>query len=167
MGKVIVLGTGPSLKEHVPDGSYTIGVNDIWRYRRTNAVVCLNNPSQFAPERLRIIRDCQPEIFYSQIVNWDFKKGFQLLTLRSGYPTTRCSLEGAFEKSYCSPFVAVQIAYRFNGATEIELYGIDMVNHPNLKNKILDEIKKHFALLKKALQEHGCKMVVHGSGVLT
>jgi hypothetical protein len=166
MGMVAVLGLGDSLKEY--EGGFAIGVNDIWRYVETEAVVVLDYERVFTPDRLKVIKLCKPEAFYSQIVAWDIRPDFRKIDLIPGYPDHAVDLDLAgFYKSFCSPFVAVQIAFKIYKAEEIHLYGVDLVNHPHLDFNICQKIKLHFANLRKALTAKGCQFIVHGKGILT
>lgn len=168
MGKVAVLGLGQSLSLFTPEGfDLTIGVNDIYRKIKTDVVVCLNRASDFNAERLRWITDCNPKAFFSQIVSWDTKPVFRKIDFEPGYPDRYIDItRKRLWKSYFSPFVAVQIAYKYYDATEIHLYGIDMTNHPHLNGDLCRKIKIHFSLLRKDLERHDVKVVVHGSGIL-
>jgi len=168
MGTVAVLGTGGSVNEYLPVYDYTIGVNDIWKYVKTNAIVCLDYPKVFNPERLRIINESTPEAFFSQIVAWDHRADFRKIDLIAGYPDHAVNLDQpGYYKSYCSPFVATQIAWKGFGATEIHLFGVDLTNHPHLDKVLCAAITLHFKNLNKALKERGCQIVVHGNGILT
>jgi hypothetical protein len=166
--KVAILGTGLSVNEYLPVYDFSIGVNDIWKYVKCQAVVCLNPPKDFTPERLKIINECTPEVFYSNMVIWDTRKDFQKIDFEVGYPNIFISLDThKFWKSYCSPFVACQIAYKYYHATEIHLFGVDLINHPQLDKAICKQIKIHFKNLIKALAEKKCQFIVHGNGILT
>jgi hypothetical protein len=166
--RVAVLGLGTSLSEFNPsEFDLSIGVNDIWRYVKSDVVICLDKRTIFSYERLKVIDSCTPKAFYSQIVNWDTRPDFVKINFIPGYPDNFVQLETReLHKSYCSPFVACQIAYKYYGATEIYLFGVDLTNHPHLDKVICDKIKVHFRNLKKALEEKGCKLIVHGSGIL-
>ena len=166
--KIAVLGLGPSLKDFNPaDFKLSIGVNDIWRYVKSEVVACFNQPSNFTYERMQIINDCKPQAFYSQIVNYDTRPDFVKIDILPGYPDNFCNLDlKEFYKSYCSPFIAVQIAYRFYEATEIHLFGVDLTNHLYLNRKLCEKIKLHFCNLKIALLDKNCIFVVHGEGIL-
>jgi hypothetical protein len=166
--KIAILGLGPSLKNFDPaDFKLSIGVNDIWEYVETDIVVCLDNRKAFNSERLSVIEHCNPIAFYSQMVTWDTKPSFRKIEIYPYYPETECNLDlPQFQKSYCSPFVAVQIAYRYYNATEIHLFGVDLVNHPHLDRPLCERIKIHFGNLKAALNQKGCDLVVHGEGIL-
>ena len=168
MGSVAVLGLGPSLSLFNPaDYFLSIGVNDIWRYVKTDVVVCLDRAGIFKPDRLKVINECKPQAFYSQIVNWDTRADFKKIDFIPGYPDNFVQFETpALHKSFCSPFVACQIAFKDYHASEIHLFGVDLVNHPNLDNALCTKIKIHFKNLKTALSQRGCSLVIHGDGIL-
>ena len=166
--RIAILGMGDSLKEYHPDEyDFAIGVNDIWRYVKTKYVVCLDHRKVFTADRISVIDDCKPVAFYSQIVNWDTRPDFVKIDLLPGYPDNFCQLETkAFHKSFCSPFVACQIAYKYHKADEIHLFGVDMVNHPHLDIELCDKIKIHFKNLKTSLLDKNCPLIIHGEGIL-
>jgi len=169
MKNVAVLGTGGSVAEFSPEGyDWTIGVNDIWKIFQTKDIVCLDYPSAFKPDRLKVIQSSKPNKFFSQMVIWDIRPDFEQIKIKPGYPDRVCSLDmfQGFEKSYCSPFVAAQIAFRYYAAQEIHLYGVDLINHPHLDSKLCAKIKVHFQNLQAALKAKGSKIVVHGQGIL-
>jgi hypothetical protein len=164
MVKIAVLGLGSSIEEF-DHKDFSIGCNDIWKYHHSEAVVVCDYPKAFTVDRLKTINDSKPEIFYSQIVDWDTRVDFKKIDIIPGYPNGVIDLNRGIYKSFCSPYVAVQIAYKYHFATEIHLYGVDLINHPNLIS-LTKEIKGHFQYLKMALELKGCKMVVHGNGIL-
>jgi len=166
--KIAVLGLGLSLNLFNPDDyDLSIGVNDIWRYVQSDVVVCLDKYSAFTPDRLRVIQECKPKAFYSQMVVWDTRSDFVKINFILGYPDRICQLDSpALQKSYCSPFVAVQIAYKYYFATEIHLFGVDMINHPHLDLSLCAKIKMHFRHLKTALKIKECELIIHGEGIL-
>ena len=169
MDKIAVLGMGPSIGDFNPESfEWSIGVNDIWRVYHSNDIVCLNSPKEFAPDRLRIIQMSVPNKFFSQMVVWDTRPDFCKINIRPGYPDRVCSLDlfGGYEKSYCSPFIAVQIAFRYYGAQEIHLFGVDMTAHPKLDRPLCAKIKVHFKNLQAALVQKHSRIVVHGNGIL-
>jgi hypothetical protein len=145
----------------------SIGVNDIWRKVKSDIVVCLNHPKEFTYERLAIINACTPKAFYSQMVIWDERPDFKKINFIPGYPDNFVNLDlFTFHKSYFSPFVSCQIGFKLYHATELHLFGVDLLNHPVLKGELLDKCILHFSNLKTALKEKGCEFVVHGEGVL-
>jgi hypothetical protein len=169
MGKIAVLGLGKSLELFVKENyDLSIGVNDIWRFVNTDAIVCLDYRKVFNPDRIKYIDESKPQAFYSQIVNWDDRPDFKKIDILPGYPAERfCNLDlTGYYKSYCSPFVAVQIAWKIYKADEVHLFGVDLVDHPNLDHLLCDKIKMHFKHLKTALELKNCKMIVWGNGIL-
>lgn len=168
MGKVAVIGLGPSRNLFIPHlYKVSIGVNDIWKYCQTDAIVCLDKPRVFYPLRIKTIERSKPAVFFSQIVAWDVRPDFEKIDILPGYPDRICRIDlPAYQKSYCSPFVAAQIAYKYYRADEVHLFGVDMLDHPHLKGELLRKIKIHFGHLNTALKEKGCKLIIHGEGVL-
>jgi len=160
---------GPSIGDFNPESfEWSIGVNDIWRVYHSNDIVCLDNPSAFIPDRLRVIQTSKPNKFFSQMVDWDIRPDFAKIDIRPGYPDRVCNLDrfGGYEKSFCSPFIACQIAYRYYAAQEIHLFGVDMLNHPHLDAPLCAKIKVHFKNLQAALIQKHSRIVVHGQGIL-
>lgn len=168
MGKIAVLGLGKSLELYrSEDYEMSIGVNDIWSYYHVPAVVCVDHPSAFTPQRLSVINSCRPIAFYSQMVIWDTRSDFVKIEILPNYPDNFISLDKPQHyKSFCSPFIACQIAFKNYYATEIHLFGVDLVDHPHLNVELCQKIKLHFVNLKKALTEKGCDLIVHGEGIL-
>lgn len=168
MGKIAVLGLGPSLKLfNASDFDMSVGVNDIWRYHHSEVIVCLDKRTVFNADRYSVIAASRPEAFYSQIVNWDFIPGFVKLDILPQYCETKMDLTiPQYYKSFCSPFIAAQVAYKCYKAKEIHLFGIDLLNHPHLDLRLCSGIKKHFTLLAKALRDNECQFIVHGEGIL-
>lgn len=167
MGKIAVCGLGESIKLYTSEYDLTIGVNDIWRFVKTDVVVCLDNPSVFNPDRLKMINECTPKTFYSQMVVWDTRKDFVKIDFLPGYPDNLVQFDTpALHQSLCSPFVACEIAYKYYYATEIHVFGADMTNHPNLTGELCNKIKVHFKNLKTALNKNDCDLIIHGNGIL-
>lgn len=165
--KIAVLGLGPSLSLFSSKFECTIGVNDIWSFHKTDVLVCLDHRHALGEQRSIVIDQSKPKAFYSQIVNWNHRHDFVKINFMHQYPSAVINLDVAdYYKSYCSPFVACQVAYKNYNATEIHMFGVDMVNHPHLKNELCEKIKVHFSSLATALRGKGCEIVVHGQGIL-
>jgi hypothetical protein len=117
---------------------------------------------------MQTIDNCQPVAFYSQLVIYDTRPDFVKINLAPGYPDGSCNIDTGFlQKSFCSPFVAVQVAWKYYHAEEVYLFGVDLIDHPNLKADICNKIKIHFQNLKNSLKVKNCRMIVHGSGILS
>jgi hypothetical protein len=168
MGTVAVLGLGPSLSLFNPfKFDLSIGVNDIWRYHKTEVVVCVDKRQNFTRERMEVIDNCKPKAFYSQMATYQDRPDFNKIEILSIYPEVSCDLSSwKFQKSYCSPFIAVQIAFRWYDTKDIHLFGVDLIDHPNLKGDMCRKIKTHFINLKRELFKYNCLLTVHGDGIL-
>jgi len=165
--KIAVLGLGESLGTFEGGFDATIGVNDIWQRVQTDYVVCLDKRERFTPERLAVIDACTPRRFYTQVDEWQQRPDYVPITLQYDYPNYVCQLAPQpFPKSLCSPFVACAIAYKLHDAKEIHLFGVDLTNHPHLKDGSLEKIKRHFTNLQAALLPLGARIIVHGNGIL-
>lgn len=160
-----VLGLGPSLE--LFQGGLSIGVNDIWSKVKSDYVVCLDKPDRFTPERLRVINECKPVKFYSQLDDYSQRPDFERIELQPDFPKYICQINlPQLPRSLCSPFVACAIAYKLLKATEIHVYGVDLLNHPHLDASSCERIKLHFRNLKVALVQNNCELIVHGNGIL-
>jgi hypothetical protein len=163
MGTIQVLGLGPSLDLYT--GGISIGVNDIWSRVKTDYVVCVDHPDRFTCERLKHINEAKPIKFFSQLDEYSQRPDFERIVLQPYFPNHVCQINiPQIPKSLCSPFIACVIADKL-GYTDIHVYGVDLINHPHLKND-LDRIKTHFKNLKVALVQSGCQFTVHGDGAL-
>jgi len=102
------------------------------------------------------------------MVIWDTRPDFSKIDIRPGYPDRVCSIDrfGGYEKSFCSPFIAAQIAYRYYAAREIHLFGVDLTAHPKLDRALCGRIKVHFENLQAALIPKYSRLIVHGQGIL-
>lgn len=170
MGKIAILGLGPSLELFLTSKETydtTIGVNDIYRYFHTEVVVCLDPLKRFSEDRLQYIRDCEPKYFYSHLKSYQFKPSFVPITLSEKFPREVLNLdEEAIPKSYCSPFVAAVIGFKFFMGSEIHLYGVDLINHPKLSRVACNLIAKDFLILQNELKNRGSFIKVFGNGIL-
>lgn len=165
--EIAVLGLGESLKLYKASEEISIGVNDIWRAVPADYVVCLDERGRFNDERLKTIDECRPQRFYSQLDAWQGRADFYRIKLQEQFPDYVCQLHiSTIPKSLCSPFVATALAFKFHGATCIHLYGVDLLNHPHLGPNSCMSILKHFRALKIALAMSGCRLVIHGDGLL-
>jgi hypothetical protein len=101
------------------------------------------------------------------VKDWAERPDVQHVELQYEYPNYVCQLNiPAVPKSLCSPFVAAAIAFKYHSASEIHVFGVDLVDHPTLKDKQCDRIKQHFTTLRAALLQGGCALVIHGDGIL-
>lgn len=167
MGSITVLGLGPSLALYKPDGSITVGVNDIWAKVKTDYIVCVDKPERFTPERLNVIQQSRPIKFITHLDDYKDRPDYETIELLPYFPSHVCQLDLIqYPKSLCSPFIACAVAFKYLHATEINVYGVDLTNHNHLDKESCERIKIHFRNLKIALVQRGCRLVIHGDGIL-
>lgn len=175
--KAAVLGLGESLKEFSGGFDFTVGVNDIFRYHKTDYLVVVDRQERFTQERLHVISMSTPEIFFSHHEVWKNSLAKKFCKLIFGQRSNLDSLGEVFpyeipEQFACphsisSPYVAACIAYKL-GAAEIKLFGCDYLQHPNLKDKAkLERVKKDFAELKRELNKRGVQITCASGSALT
>lgn len=128
--KISVIGLGETAKDFKPDGSITIGVNDV---TGTDYMVCIDTPLSFSAERFSTIcvEGMNTKGFFSQKTEWRrFEKFIKIELKNIGAFNNRW---GEFiPSSNNSPFVACGIAHKFFSAREVYLYGVDFYTHPVL-----------------------------------
>lgn len=164
---VDILGLGESLALHSGNNP-TFGVNDIFRVKPVDHLVCVDFKSAFSPERLKIIESSLTCQFYSHLDEWRTMPNFNKILLHqfdNGANMANLDSE-KISKSCFSPYVAIGLAWRIYKPEGIRIFGVDMVSHPHLGNQT-EKIKRHWAEMKKALNNKGCKVEVFGNGLLS
>ena len=160
-----ILGLGESLEFHTGD-NITFGVNDICRVKNVDYLVCVDHKTAFNPERLNVIEQSDPIIFYSHLPEWRTHQRFELIKLQQFYPGKIANLDiQELPKSVFSPYVAVGLAWQKFAPEKIRLFGVDMDKHRQLKNS-KPQIQKHWQAMVTALNQKGCRVEVFGTGLL-
>lgn len=153
-----ILGLGESLKNFSPNGSVTIGVNDIYKHFPADYVVCVDTPDKFNPERFKTITTSNHKKFFSHLPEWHpHIQNFQLIKLFHGRGNFSNIDSDLIAYGISSPIVACIIAYKM-GAKQIDLYGVDFNTHPQFINKNLQRAIKEFILLNAEFKKKGIKM---------
>lgn len=161
MKTIHVLGTGPSLKHYTPDESTTVGVNDIYKYHKTDYIVCVDLPKRFNPERLKIIKESKPKEFFTFYPK-DWEPIRKVTELRRGRRGSVDTLTNRQQICYSnnSTFVATIMAYHL-GAKRIVLHGVDFTGHKDLSEPIVQQAAiDDFVKLFFALSRLGVKLMV-------
>lgn len=131
MSSISIIGCGPTAPQWDGTG-LSIGVNDCWRFGKpTDHLVCVNTKKQFTDERLSWILNSQPTGFYTHYEEYreHFPKEVFVKLQENEFQKWRGRLqEGILQFSKTSPFVAISLAHKM-GATEINIYGVDFVDH--------------------------------------
>lgn len=157
--KINVLGLGTSVSRYNGSG-ISIGVNDVWRYYPTDYLVVVDRPDSFnnEPERLKVIKESKPILFFSHLPEWRFMNGYVEMKL-ANHRGDLSEIKTKYPYSISSPYCAVAIAYKL-GAKEIDIYGVDMNNHHAIKNEIRDKEIERFKELFRLIQKDGVKIRV-------
>jgi len=106
----------------------SIGVNDCYKYGyHPDQLVLINFERKFTPPRLKVILATRPSKLWTHTSTWT--KHFnnsEVIKLApfNGYVRSK----DLIYSSKTSPMVAISLAYK-QGATEIVLFGVDMVTH--------------------------------------
>lgn len=163
---VNVIGLGATAQEFKPDGNITIGVNDV---QGCDYQVIVDRQKAFSGERFErilnhVLSDKCKKLF-SQLDEWFLFDDFELLQLKAVHAHNNRWNE-FIPSSNNSPFVACGVAYKYFGATEIRLWGVDMLDHPHLNGAMREQSVKDFQLLQKILNEKGCRIIPHEKSYL-
>lgn len=138
---------------------FSIGVNDAWKFRPTDALVCVNVFLDNAA-RHKTVSESRPAAgFYSSNTRmWvNHPNYIPMDNLRK--------FEGKYVKGelyyrHTSTFIAITLAAKLD-YTEIVLYGHDLTNHKHVKSRILEgEIKSTLELVME-LEKHGIKVYIY------
>lgn len=129
-----IIGCGSSGQDwHKIPVDLSIGVNDCLKHgAHPDQLVIINFERKFTHERLKTILATRPKKVWTHTSTW--KKHFSnaeviKLSPFNGYVRVKSGL------TYCSktsPLVALSLAVN-QGATEIIIWGIDFVSHPNYR----------------------------------
>lgn len=160
---ISIVACGQSAKDwHKTPCDLSIGVNDCLKFgHQVDWLVVVNAINKFTPkpkngwtDRLFTITRSRPKRMFCHNGAWkQFFPSAELLQLNPFRGTVK---KGKITHSKTSPFVAINLAYDA-GATNIVLWGVDFLDHPNVKDKLLkDELLKYQQLFE-ALEGKGVK----------
>lgn len=156
---ISIVGCGQSAKEwfNTPC-DLSIGVNDCVKFgHEVDWLVVVNAPQKFRNGRLETIHSSKPKRFLCHNGAW--KRNFPDAELLQLHPFRRTVKKGKITFSKTSPFVAINLAYSAE-ATDIILWGVDFLNHPNVKDKMLERERIEYSRLFAAIQNKGVRIWV-------
>ncbi|MBP9725657.1 MAG: hypothetical protein KBE37_12700 [Bacteroidia bacterium] len=157
-----VVGCGATANEFKGDWETVICVNDA-PIVCCAAVVCVDRPERFSIIRRNKIRGHIAKDFFSQFTEWAAET--IKIELKAIHAHNNRWNE-FIPSSNNSPFVACGVAYKYFNATEIRLWGVDMLDHPHLNGAMREQSVKDFQLLQKILNEKGCRIIPHEKSYL-
>lgn len=149
---VSIIGCGTTAKDwfNTPC-DISIGCNDMARFGRDPDWLVLVN-RRFTPEREKIIKATKAKRVLTSIKHWKdhFKNAEEI---RMQQPFGKHLKKGHVYSSKTSPFIAMSLAFNA-GATDIILFGVDLNNHPAIKDKLLNYELRQWELFCRKLKEY-------------
>lgn len=150
-----ILGCGQTATNW--DGSsYSIGVNDVWKYGiKTNRLIVVNSLTKWQ-DRRKIVLDSRPKDgLYSQIASFNHHPNYKHIGAMQRWRST--FKQGTLYHSSTSPFIGISMAHNM-GFKEIVLWGVDFISHPVVKNNVLKREIMYYETFSKALLKEGTKV---------
>lgn len=169
---VSIVACGESAREwYKTPCDLSIGCNDCVKFgHEVDYLVIVNAPDKFNArakngfaDRIGTITRSKPKRFFCYDAKWKpYFPNYELLALK---PFSGSVQSGRVYKSVTSPFVAITLAFS-HGATDIILWGVDLVNHPNIKNKTLSSEVSNYKRLFDALERKHVNVWLGKSGTV-
>lgn len=151
---ISVIGCGPTAEGwHNTPCDLSIGCNDCARFGKdTDWLVVVNR--RFPSEREDFIIHSNPKRFFTTIYYWN-KLFSHAETLRLQRFSKHVK-KGHVYSSKTSPFVALSLAFNA-GAKDVILFGVDLVSHPVIKDKLRDYELRQFERFCREIAKQGCQ----------
>lgn len=159
--RINVIACGASASKWDGQGD-SIGVNDAYKWGHSlQNLVLLNQPTEFEPERLKIITNTpNPKTIYTCYREWMRPEYGLTNVVYFNYHVWQGRLlakgRQMFQTAHTSPFAAISIAYNM-GYDEIVLWGVDFKDHP-----IWNQTHHGFASEIKAYQDIAKQLSLQG-----
>lgn len=157
-----ILGLGPSIKHFKPDGNLTIGCNDIFRICPVDFLIVV---SVLPADRNDIVWRSRPKKLLSFLPAWASHPAYEYMGILHPWRQDRKNPmnKGMIYHSNNTPFI--QASYAFNmGYKNIVLWGVDLMDHPLLRDQALEKTWTDFKQLQAAFLENDCSMYLGSSG---
>lgn len=153
---VSVVACGESASEwYQTPHDYSIGVNDCFKLGYgVNELIVVNSPKNFTPERLETIKRTKFDKVKTNSGNWD--KIFPQNEIIRMQSFGKYLKKGHIYSSKSSPFVAMSIAFNM-GATDVILHGCDYIDHPAIKDKLLNYEIRQIQNFTRLMADQGTK----------
>lgn len=153
-----IIALGPTSTNWDGTG-YSIGVNDIFgRGIVTDRLIVVNGFNKW-PDRRKVIMNSRPKDgLYSQISTFIHHPNYKHIGSMQRWKE-RNFKPGILYYSSSSPFIALSMAHNL-GYREIVLQGVDMIDHPTLKNNNLQREVRQFETVSKVLLKEGTKVYI-------
>lgn len=158
-----VLALGPSIKSFKPDGNFTIGCNDIAKHFTPDVLMVVSTLSH---DRAEIVRVSEPKKLLSHMPYWVSHPSYEYIG--SDMMPWRNDRPNRMDKkimwtSNNTPFMCAVWAFN-QGYDEIVLWGVDLLDHPLLKDSALEKTWTDFSQLQEAMKENKASMYLGSPG---
>ncbi len=156
-----IIGLGPSVAEYRPTGELSIGVNDAWKYVKTDILIVLDRPDRFNDERLHVIRNSRPKAFVTDLDLWEDMPNFTPIKLdERGANLEHLDNPDIYQRHVDTTYTAACCAFKM-GASRIVMWGCDFEAHPELDHYWKDStIPGAYKILFNELSKRNCKLTV-------
>lgn len=150
-----IIGCGITAKLWNGEG-YSIGVNDCWKYGLiTDRLIVVNSLNKWQDRRKVVLDSTPKDGLYSMIANFNHHPNYKHIGPMQRFRPNRFGIKpGVLYYSSTSPFIALSMAHNL-GYKEIVLWGVDLVDHPNVKDNSLRREIQQFDSFCKALLKEG------------
>jgi hypothetical protein len=154
---ISVIGLGQTAEGwHNTPCDLSIGVNDCARFgKNTDWLVVINR--KFPTDREAIIKASECKKVFTTIDYW--KKQFPKAEWIRLQQFSKHVKKGHVYSSKTSPFVALSLAFNA-GARDVILFGVDLVSHPVIKDKLRDYELRQFERFCRAIVAQGTRVWV-------
>ena len=157
------LALGPSIKNFKPDGNFTIGCNDVARYHLPDVLMVV---SSLPPERAEIVRASRPKKLLSHMPFWVSHPSYEYIgsNMHPWRQNDKNRLDkGIIYTSNNTPFMCCSWAFNQN-YREIVLWGVDLMDHPLLRDSALERTWTDFSQLQEAFLKNNASMYLGSPG---
>lgn len=135
---------------------YSIGVNDCWKYGIiTDRLIVVNSLTKWPDRRSIVLRSTPKDGLYSQISSFNHHPNYKHIGPMQRWRSKIA--QGTLYHSSTSPFIGISMAHNM-GFKEIVLWGVDFINHPNVKGNTLTREIMYYETFSKALLKEGTKV---------
>lgn len=151
-----VIGCGQTATNWEGSG-YSIGVNDSWKFGIiTDRLIVVNSLTKWPDRRKTVLNSTPKDGLYSQIASFNHHPNYKHIGPMQRWKGANFKPNVLYHSS-SSPFIGVSMAHNM-GFKEIVLWGVDLIDHPTIKNNALRNELRLFETFSKALLKEGTKV---------
>ncbi len=154
---IFIVGLGQTIK-HWDGKGFSIGVNDVSRYRETSALVVVNNFG-YDPDRNKYVINAKPKHgLYTNVKQYFDHPCFTPLPLINKFNHRKPNFQpDQIYYDNTSTFIAASLAF-YSGFRNIVLVGVDFVGHRNIKKNSLTSTVETYLKMNECFKRYGGEM---------